>query len=67
MYTVNGVEHKDYFAAIEDAKEKGAQVLDAGNGLVRWEPAPAVSAKKMRQYREQKAAHEAYLRSRKQG
>jgi hypothetical protein len=61
MYKVEatGEIKTSYFEAIRAAENLGCNVVMADTGAVRWRPAPTVSAKKMRIYKERLAAYQA--------
>lgn len=62
MYEVNGTKFTGYITAIEAAKKIGAEVFEVredGSKIRRWTPAAAVTAKRMRQHAEHKAAYTA--------
>lgn len=65
MYTIKntGQETESFAVAVKMAQAIDSQVIEKKTGIVRWEPAPAISNKKMRVYRERLAAHEAYKKS----
>lgn len=53
MYTVNGTPFDSFLAAVKAASEVGGNVILSTTGAVKWSPAPAVSRKRLRRYREQ--------------
>ena len=62
MYEVDGRKFIGYMTAIEAAKKIGAEVFEVredGSKTRRWAPAAAVTAKRMRQHTEHKAAYAA--------
>jgi hypothetical protein len=63
-YTVNGNGFETFKAAVAFASACRGEVLEAATGIVRWTPAPAVSAAKVRRYEQQKAAYAAYKATR---
>ena len=58
MYEVNGQVFQRFTDAIAAAKSSGSDVNEVATGTRRWTPAPKVSAKRMSQYRNQKAAYD---------
>jgi hypothetical protein len=62
MYTIEstGQTEKSYFKAIEIATELNSNVIEESTGIVRWQPLPEVSKKKMREYRGAVNARKAY-------
>lgn len=66
MYGVNGKRFSSFMQARRAASAANAEVmlLDEDGRVVRsvWHPAPPPSAKRMRRYRQQKAAYEAQQR-----
>lgn len=62
MYKIEktGQEEKSFMAAIKIASAIDSEVIEIKTGIVRWTPAPKVSAKRMRRYEEHKRAREAY-------
>lgn len=58
MYQVNNRTFTSFLTAVAVAKESGSEVFDS-NGVRRWHPAPAVSGKKARLYKERLAAYNA--------
>lgn len=62
MYEVNGTKFDLFLPAARAAAAIGALVIEVSTGLVRWSPAPPVSAKRAARYREQQAAYAAQLR-----
>lgn len=60
MYKVvaTGKEFAMFMDAVRAASPIRSEVVDS-DGVRRWAPAAPVSAKKMRRYHEQKAAHDA--------
>lgn len=62
MYTVNQESYTSYLKAVAAAKSASAEVFD-DKGIRRWYPATStVSAKQVRRYNEQLAAHNAQKR-----
>lgn len=62
MYIIETTNQKEasYMKAIQIANGIGSKVIDENTGMVKWEPAPAVTAKAMKRYNEQKSAYNAY-------
>lgn len=58
MYEIKttGEKFDSFMKATRAAAAIGAEVFEVATGLRRWAPAPKVTAKRMRQYREQAAA-----------
>ena len=61
MYTVKktGKRHSSFMAAVHEAASIGSIVFDE-EGITRWSP-PPVSARRIRQYKEQLAANEVQM------
>lgn len=59
MYKVNEIEFSSWTKAVEYADSTKATVYGVREGRIVWSPAPTVSAKKMRMYRERMAAYKA--------
>jgi len=62
MYIIETTSEKvdSYMKAVQIASGLNSKVIEASSGIVRWEPAPAVSKKAMRRYNERVSAHNAY-------
>ncbi len=62
MYKIEttGQIENSYMNAIKVASQLNSKVIEVATGLVRWEPAATVSAKRMRAYSEGAQAHKAY-------
>lgn len=62
MYVIEttGQTEKSYFKAIEIATKLNSNVIEESTGLVRWQPLPEVSKKKMREYQGRVNARKAY-------
>lgn len=62
MYVIEitGETVKSFFKAIEIATELNSNVIEEATGLVRWQPLPEVSKKKMREYQGAVNARKAY-------
>ena len=56
---ITGEKFNSFTKAIAAARAIDAEVIEVSTGLRRWAPAPKVSGKRMRQYREQAAAYAA--------
>ena len=56
---ITGEKFNSFTKAIAAARAIDAEVIEVATGLRRWAPAPKVSWKRMRQYREQAAAYAA--------
>lgn len=56
LYTVNGKPFESFKEAIAKASKTGSHVIEIRTGIVRWSPAPPVSAKRLRMYKERQAA-----------
>lgn len=56
---ITGEKFNSFTKAIAAARAIDAEVIEVATGLRRWAPAPKVSWKRMRQYREQSAAYAA--------
>lgn len=62
MYIIEttGEKVESFTSAIRIANELNSNVIESATGIVRWEPAPAVSKKAMRRYNERLSAYDAY-------
>lgn len=61
-YEVDGHGFNSFLQAIKAAKASGSTVVETATGNVRWRPAPPVSEKRMREYRDRLNARAAYER-----
>ncbi|MCZ6507084.1 MAG: hypothetical protein O7A04_03410 [Acidobacteria bacterium] len=61
-YTVNATEFDSYFAAVDAAEAAGADVIETATGARRWTPPAPVSAAKVAEYNDRRAARDAYER-----
>jgi hypothetical protein len=61
MYEIKttGEKFNSFLKAISAARAINAEVFEAANGVRRWAPAPKVTEKRMRKYREQESAYAA--------
>ena len=61
MYEVKATGEKfaSFAGAVATARAIGSKVFEVSTGLCRWEPAPNISNKRMRYYRERCAAYAA--------
>lgn len=62
-YSVNDKTFSSYVEAVKEAQDLNTVVILIATGQVKWKPLPPVSQKRMKRYLNQKAAHEAYLKS----
>jgi hypothetical protein len=62
-YSVNDKTFSSYLDAVKEAQTYDTVVILIATGQVKWKPLPPVSQKRMNRYLNQKAAHEAYLKS----
>ncbi len=62
MYIIESTNQKEasYMKAVKIASEIGSKVIDENTGMVKWEPAPEITEKKIKRYRERKSAYDAY-------
>lgn len=54
---VTGEMFGSFMQAVASAKKIDAEVFEVETGMRRWAPAPKVSSKRIRQYREQASAY----------
>lgn len=59
MYSVNDKIFNSYLEAIAEANTTNSFVIETATGTVRWEPAPEVSSKKIREYKNRLNAYNA--------
>lgn len=64
-YTVNNEPFNSFKEAVARADKLKADVIEVATGVRRWTPAPSVSSKKLKMYRERQAAFEAQEAARK--
>lgn len=63
MYSVNSTTFEFFSDAVKAAKAVNGNVILVSTGDVKWSPAPAVSAKKLRRYQSDLNAYNAYVAS----
>jgi hypothetical protein len=61
-YQANDKQFADFFEAIRYANTVKCDIVEIATGKTRWTPAPPVSAKRIRDYNNRKAAYEAQQR-----
>ena len=61
-YQANDKQFADFFEAIKYANTVKCDIVEIATGKRRWTPAPPVSAKRIRDYNNRKAAYEAQQR-----